>query len=212
MKIVNGRKILWELEEIVDPVHTALLVWDMQNDTLKRLADPGTLIRNVHSVLSAARKTATVRLFSQHTNMALADESDARLRFLGRLYSIDIDDLSRQHTGYVRGTPGWQIAEELTPVAGEIVFEKHRPCAFIGTSFELLLKAHSVKTILLTGIATEFGIEFTARYASALGYYPVVLSDCVSSWRPEFHETSLRFMKLMCDVVDSRALLKMWAP
>jgi nicotinamidase-related amidase len=44
---------------------------------------------------------------------------------------------------------------------------------------------------VLTGIATEFGVESSARYAFNRGFYSVVVSDCVSSPYKDGHERSL---------------------
>jgi nicotinamidase-related amidase len=74
---------------------------------------------------------------------------------------------------------GREIVDELKPQSQDIVFQKRRPDAFVGTDFDLVLKSRGIGTILVGGVATEGGVEGTARTARNLGYEVVVLRDCV---------------------------------
>jgi nicotinamidase-related amidase len=61
-----------------------------------------------------------------------------------------------------------EIVEELKPQPQDIVFQKRRPDGFVGTDFDLMLRSNSVRTILIGGVATEGGVEGTARSARNL--------------------------------------------
>jgi nicotinamidase-related amidase len=50
----EGRQIPNELNEIVDPKHTVLLVWDMQNDQAGGSFNKEALIRNAPPLIAAA--------------------------------------------------------------------------------------------------------------------------------------------------------------
>src|SRR5437870_11392789 len=63
----------------------------------------------------------------------------------------------------------------------EIVIDKHTASIFIDTGFEHMLQSAGIITVVFTGIATESGIESSARHASRRGFYSVVISDCISS-------------------------------
>lgn len=65
-----------------------------------------------------------------------------------------------------------------------------------------------ITTLIFTGIATEFGVESSARDASNRGFYPVVVSDCVSSMDKEAHERSLKNLDKLAIVKSSGELLK----
>jgi len=70
-----------------------------------------------------------------------------------------------------------------------------------------MLRNRGITMIIFTGIATEIGIESSARDASNRGFYPVVVSDCVSSMDREAHERSLKNMHKLFIVEDSAAIL-----
>jgi nicotinamidase-related amidase len=52
------------------------------------------------------------------------------------------------------------------------------------------------------------GIESSARDASNRGFYPVVVSDCVSSLDKDAHERSLETMSKLFIVENSSTILK----
>ena len=70
-----------------------------------------------------------------------------------------------------------------------------------------MLRNRNVTTILFTGIATEMGVESSVRDASNRGFYPVVVSDCVSSMDREGHESSLKNMSKIFIVENADKIL-----
>jgi len=90
------------------------------------------------------------------------------------------------------GSKEREIPESIKPLNTDVVLEKFTASIFIGTNFENLMRNRGITTLIFTGIATEFGIESSARDASNRGFYPVVVSDCVSSKNKEAHERSLK--------------------
>lgn len=79
---------------------------------------------------------------------------------------------------------------------------KVRYDAFIGTNLDLLLRGNGIDTILLGGVATNFGVESTARTARDYGYNVVVMRDCCLNVNLEAHEFALtqtlpRFARIM---------------
>ena len=106
------------------------------------------------------------------------------------------------------GSKEREIPEVIKPVDSDIVLEKSTASIFIGTNFEYLMRNRGITTLIFTGIATEFGIESSARDASNRGFYPVVVSDCVSSMDKEAHERSLKNMAKVVIVEKSADILK----
>jgi nicotinamidase-related amidase len=53
--------------------------------------------------------------------------------------------------------------------------------AFFGTELDLQLRRRGFDTIVLTGVATNFGVEQTAREAWQLGYSVIVAGDAASA-------------------------------
>jgi len=62
----------------------------------------------------------------------------------------------------------------------EIIINKHTASIFIDTAFERMLRNAGINAVVFTGIATEFGVESSARDAFNRGFYCVVVSNCVS--------------------------------
>jgi nicotinamidase-related amidase len=106
------------------------------------------------------------------------------------------------------GSPDREIPAAVAPGPKDVAFEKSTPNIFLGTNFEAMLRNRDITTILFTGIATEMGVEHSARDASSRGFFPVVVSDCVSSADQAAHERSLTNMARMLIVEDSAAILK----
>jgi len=100
------------------------------------------------------------------------------------------------------GTPGHAFVEDLQPVDDELVVPKWRSSAFWGTNLDLLLRGNKIDTILLGGVATNFGVESTARTARELNYNVVVLTDCCLNVAQEQHDFTVthilpRFARIM---------------
>jgi nicotinamidase-related amidase len=108
---------------------------------------------------------------------------------------------------------GREIVAELQPEPQDIVFHKRRPDGFVGTDFDLMLRSNSVRTIVIGGVATEGGIEGTARTARNLGYDVVVLKDGVGSRSRELHELALKLMEQThFDIAAASEIAEIWRP
>jgi nicotinamidase-related amidase len=78
--------------------------------------------------------------------------------------------------------PGWdELIPELTPQTGDILITKRQWGAFYGTARDMQLRRRGVQTIVLGGIATNIGVESTARAAYELGYHQVIVEDATAS-------------------------------
>jgi len=71
--------------------------------------------------------------------------------------------------------------------AQDIVVTKRQWGAFYGTELDQLLRRRHIKTIVLGGIATNFGVESTARAALDRGYEVVFVEDAMSSMTADMH-------------------------
>jgi nicotinamidase-related amidase len=68
---------------------------------------------------------------------------------------------------------------------------------------------HSTQ-VLFVGVATEFGVESSARDPFNRGFYSVVVSDCVSSPYKDGHDRSLENMKNLITIINSKELENVW--
>ncbi len=93
------------------------------------------------------------------------------------------------------GSPaaGWDVvAPELQPDApGTIVVKKRNWGAFYGTDLDLQLRRRGIDTIVLAGIATQIGVESTARAAYEHGYQLFLVEDAMSSMDEADHVHSV---------------------
>lgn len=75
---------------------------------------------------------------------------------------------------------------------GDIVVLKRHWGAFTGTDLDLQLRRRGVKTLVIAGIATNFGVESTARTAWELSYDVVIVEDACTSRSGELHAFAIR--------------------
>ena len=103
-------------------------------------------------------------------------------------------------------TPWGTLAPALVQ-SGDIVVTKRNWGAFHGTDLDLQLRRRSIKTIVLSGIATNFGVESTARCAWELNYDLVVLEDLCTSGSAELHSMAIsHVLPRISRVIDSTQL------
>src|SRR6476660_7010498 len=88
----------------------------------------------------------------------------------------------------------------------EIVITKHTMSIFIGTDFERMVRNAGITTIVFTGISTELGVESSARDALNRDFYPVIVSDAVSSSDKDAHIRSLQNMERFLTVISIKEL------
>lgn len=98
----------------------------------------------------------------------------------------------------------------IEPTNDDIVIPKNTASIFIGTNFEQILRNAGITTILFTGIATEFGVESSARDASNRGFFPVIITDAVSSYNQEAHSRSLENLKSMMILLTTEEIVALW--
>jgi nicotinamidase-related amidase len=141
---------------------------------------------NLKDLSALARQMNIPVFYSVQTAFDLEKE-EAPLWIRIRMKRSKVTDPS-QLLGEREDPHGREIVSELTPQAQDIVFQKRRPDGFVGTDFDLMLRSKGVETILIGGVATEGGVEGTARTARNLGYNVVILKDAVGSRSRELHE------------------------
>ena len=102
------------------------------------------------------------------------------------------------------------FAPEAQVQATDHVVTKRQWGAFYGTELDQLLRRRNIKTIILGGIATNYGVESTARAAFDRGYTLVFVEDAMSSMKAEAHnfacENAFRTMgkvRSMREVIDA---------
>jgi biuret amidohydrolase len=187
----------------LDPQTTALVIIDMQRDFLEpggfgsMLGNDVSLLQRtiapLQEVLAAARAAGMTVVHTREGHRPdLADAPPAKLA-RGRL-ACGIGDPGPFGRVLVRGEDGHGIVDELAPVDGEPIIDKPGKGAFYATDLELLLRNAGVTRLIVTGVTTEVCVHTTVREANDRGFECLVLSDCVGSYFPEFHEVGLQMI------------------
>jgi nicotinamidase-related amidase len=204
----EGRQIPNELNEIADPRHTVLLVWDMQNDQAGGAFNKEELIRNAPPLIAAAREVNIKTVYTRQTPFLWKDESPAWIR--RQMKTEKVDHPSKLKPRRLHGGFGWQIMESFKPALDDIVIDKRRPTMFIGNEFATVLSNRGATTIVMIGCTTDGGVEATVRDGFHRGYFMIVARDCVGTYTEEGHRAALTRMERFGDVVNSKELMEIW--
>lgn len=84
-----------------------------------------------------------------------------------------------------------EIVPEAGMQPGDFLVTKRQWGAFYATELDQLLRRRHIKTIILGGIATNFGVESTARAAYDRGYELVFVEDAMSAKKAEAHQACI---------------------
>ena len=201
----GAEAVLRTLDEQLHPPHTALVVVDMQNDFC---AEGGYLQRERgYDVSAIPAIAAAIRCL-----VAAARSAGVAVVWLRSVY--DFKYLTGAHIAKrvtegccMEGSWGADFYE-LRPAAGDAVIDKHHFSGFCNTSLDRELRARGVRTLVMTGVATNVCVDSTLREGFFLGYNIVVAEDCVGSNSRAGHEGTLATVRNNIGaVVDSTALI-----
>ena len=205
-------KILYELTDKINPVHTAVLVVDLQNDFCapegyvgQRFgcdpqANESLAKRNVE-LTEVARRAGVLIIWIQ----AIYDPEHLSAPMIMK------GGQSNNEKRCLDGTWGAEFYN-VEPKEKDLVIQKHRYSAFSGTSLDNHLRRHAIKTTVITGVSTNICVESTLREAFNLGYYVVIPRDCVAGNNEKLHEATLQNVEfLLGDVTESSSLIEHWS-
>jgi nicotinamidase-related amidase len=204
----------------LNPGATALVLIDMQRDFLEPggfgegLGNDVRLLQKVvaplQAVLAAARAAGMLVIHTREGHRSDMSDCPPSKKARGRL-EFGIGSPGPKGRVLIRGELGHGIVDELAPAPGEVVLDKPGKGAFYATDLELLLRNQGITSLIVTGVTTEVCVHTTVREGNDRGFECLVLSDCVGSYFPEFHEVGLRMIAAQGGifgwVAPSRALL-----
>jgi ureidoacrylate peracid hydrolase len=197
---LSSRPLLTGLEQKVAPEHTALVIVDVQND----FCAPGGMMDREGNDLVAVQEMAEAlpRLIDE------ARTAGVLVVFVRNVYNTEpnrylsdvwLEQAARQRKGSytvsaVCAPDSWEgdFYGEVHPLPGEPVVTKHRFSSFHNTDLETVLRARSIRTVVLAGVASNVCVETTAREAFVRDYYVVFLSDGTATYVGPAHEATLR--------------------
>jgi nicotinamidase-related amidase len=203
-----GVEVLESLDEVVDPKHTALLMWDFSRAVLATCFNAEIAVENAARLVQAARAHGIPTLYARQNDMG-PDALGAPMARM-RMKQMGLSDPERLPPLGEKGTPGWEIDERLQPAAGDVEFDKFVPNPFDGTTLPWWLQKFGVKTIIVAGAWLETAIDGIVRDAVNRGYYAVVPRDCVGSTSEELYKLTLDVLAPSYDVFDSAEIIAAW--
>ena len=177
----------------LDPKTTALVLIDLQNGILGRALEPLSADQLIDAGKALARRfraegapVVLVNVAPRTNETRAVDEPSGLPKTLP--------------AGFVDLAPG-------LAAPGDILITKSTWGAFFRTELDSELSRRGIRTIVLGGVATQIGVELTARQAWELGYELVIVRDATTSMAIEPHKRTIRHIfPRIARVADSEAL------
>lgn len=92
---------------------------------------------------------------------------------------------------FIRGDWDASLPKELTPEPDEIIVYNFNSNSFLDSDLDRILRVGNIKHLFLAGVATNFVVESTARYAVEIGYEVTVLEDLCAGFKDEWHDFAI---------------------
>jgi nicotinamidase-related amidase len=167
----------------LDPRSTALVLIDLQKGIVGMPLAP----RSGQEVLAKSRDLA------ERFRAAAAPVVLVRVAFAEDFADAPGQNVDQPMPGAQGGRPAdWTALADGLAEPKDIIITKRQWGAFYGTELDLQLRRRGVKTIVLGGIATNFGVESTARQAWEQGYDLVIAEDACTTMSAELHDLAIR--------------------
>ena len=210
--VQNYPELLTGLDEILDPAHTAIVVVDMQNDFC---AENGYIHTTQRADMSANKPLA------ERIGKLVEAGRDAgcEIVWIKAIYDHDLlpapmlsKMLERGQGAVCCASDSWGADfYEICPEKGEHVVEKRCYSAFHNTQLDDILRRRGVRSLVMTGVATNVCVDSTLREAFFHGYYIVMPPDCVGSANIPLHEAAIKSVEFIFGgVPESGEVMDVW--
>jgi len=202
-------------EVAIEPVHTALLIVDVQNYNCTR---DGGEYAHLGAAEKAERYGYFFRIFEDSAlpNMILLQQA-CRRAGIEVMYTViesltaDGRDRSLDYkiTGFnvPKGSHDAQVLPALAPTADEMLFPKTSSSVFISTNLDYVLRNLGTRYLIIAGCLTDQCVDSAVRDACDLGYLVTVPTDACATLSAERQEWSLRNNAGYCRQRTTRDLL-----
>jgi nicotinamidase-related amidase len=159
--------------------NAALLVMDVQTGIVNNFAKDKKLLPNIKSAIVAAHKKKIPVLYVKVTFRDGFPEVSSNNKSFSMI---------KERSALFANKSMMDIHPDIAPQANDIVVEKRRVSAFIGSDLEVILRSQKISHLVLCGIATSGVVLSTLREAADKDYQLSVLSDCCTDGDEEVHK------------------------
>jgi len=199
---------LERLKKKVQLAHTAILVIDMQKDYC---CEGGTFDRRGFDVLPAQRLAARLSRFLEKARPSLRSIVHLKMTKVPGLLSESMQEHYARQGIERKYDQAYGDFYGVIPLEGDTVLPKYKYSGFVSTYLDQFLRANRIKTLIITGVATNVCVESTARDGFMRDYYVVVPRDLTEGTSPEAKEWSLKNIDMFFgEVAESSDLLTCW--
>ena len=178
---------------IIDLQTSALLMLHWQNDVVhpqgkfsklwRKMIEEGNTISHTKSALEAARKSGMFIMFVNLGFQPGYPEVAMEMKQSNKgFYGMMVGQKMLQ-----QGSWGCTNIDEFKPLQDEPIIYNYGTGVFEATPLERFLRNRGIKSLFLSGIATNYVVESTARAARDKGYENYVLMDCCNSSSQDLH-------------------------
>ena len=196
------------LRKVNDPFASALIMWDFQVGLAGRALDLDQLIGANRRLLAAADSAGVPVIWSRHTLAPPARETPGIQCFM--LGKQGVASVAEIKPFMLVGSPEREFLSEIHPRDHDLVIDKHTPSFFVGTPLDQRLRGLGRTTLVFTGVATEIGVDLSAKHALALGYVPMVVEDAVGSYTAAKKAAGIAALRTWIPVVTTDAIIEFW--
>jgi len=201
--------------------NTALIIVDMQNDFIH---DNG-YVRKSSQGMGIPKRSLDL-LKTPITNIKKLAEcfrkNEKEVIYIYTAWESDYSDVAiplkkmvgkaKEMGALVKGSWGAQIIEELTPYETDYMVMKKAYGAFFQTPLDRILRNLDIKTLVMTGVATNYCVETTSREAVAYGYDLILVNDATATFDPEGHQATLKVISTgFGEVMSTEEVIKLLA-
>jgi nicotinamidase-related amidase len=209
MDTATQSRVPLSLPEFIEPKTTALVMWDMQKGLAGKAWNTKEVQAAAAKLIRAADDAGVLVIWSRHILPPLDLTVGPFLLFLMKKQNVDHPE--KLVPFMQRGMEDTEFLDGFEPAPHHLVIEKSMPSLFVDTPLDLRLKARGIKTIAIGGVATDIGVEFTARHATACGYYCVIAEDASGAYTPQAHHRSIEYLRTAFPVTSSDEICRIWA-